>query len=218
MGFNITLLMAITLPQIIIVTYFNRKNIRATGKNKGSYNTANAAHALVFAIFTTLFCPSILFEQYSLGGVNTYETDIVLHVAISFFLTHMIPILASKRMGSEFIHHIVCLSTLFYSLITQTFGQDLVLTIFLGELPFVFYITIIAKNFNNKLIENICEDILVFMLIPLRFIIYPTYLYLFVTSPTAVLLPSLLALCFLLQGFYFANAIFKKWRKRRFPS
>jgi len=215
MGLNIILLMALTLPQLIIVSYFNKRNIKNTGKDKGSNNTANAAHALVFGIFTTLVCPPILFEQYTLGGANTYETDLMMHIAISFFLAHILSVIVAKRVSSELIHHLICLATLFYSLITQTFGQDLMLTIFLGETTFVLYVKIIAKNLNNPFLENICEDIFVFMLMPLRFVVFPIYLYLFTTSPSAVLLPNLLALCYVGLGFYFGNAVFAKWKKRR---
>ncbi|MCP4441026.1 MAG: hypothetical protein GY810_19050 [Aureispira sp.] len=212
MGLQLGLLAALTLPQIVIVTFFNRRNIKNTGKNKGSNNTASAAQALLFGILTTIICPPVLYQQYSLGGANTVETDLIMHLAVSFFLAHIAFVVVSKRVSSELIHHLICLVTLLYSLVTQTFGQDLVLTIFLGEITFVLYIKIIAKNFKNIELEKLCETIFVFMLVPLRLIIFPLYLYFFVSSPNAELLPSLLALAYVLLGFHFSRVVVQKWK------
>lgn len=212
MGLQLGLLAALTLPQIIIVTFFNKKNIKNTGKNKGSNNTASAVQAFLFGILTTVICPPVLYQQYSLGGANTFETDLIMHLAVSFFLAHVAFVVVAKKVSSELIHHLICLATLLYSLVTQTFGQDLVLTIFLGEITFVLYIKIMAKNFQNFQLERLCETIFVFMLIPLRLIIFPLYFYFFVTAPNAELLPSLLALAYVLLGFHFSRVVVQKWR------
>lgn len=214
MGLNFFLLVALFLPQFIIVNYFNKKNIQNTGKDRGSRNTASVSLALLFGIFTTITCPPILLQQYSLGGVNTFETDLIIHVAISFFLAHTAFVLVAKKINSELIHHVICLAALFYSLITQTFGQDLVMTIFLGEVSFFIYLKLIAKNHKIMKLEHLFEDLFVLTLTPLRIIVMPVYLYYFVFNHNTVALVNLLATAYILSGVYFNIKVIKSWRNR----
>ncbi|WMX15505.1 hypothetical protein [Aureispira sp. CCB-E] len=209
MGFNSLLFLSLFLPQFMIIFFFNKKNIQNTGKNKGSYNTANAIQGLIFALLTTIVSPLILTSEYSLGGNNTVATDIMIHIALSFFTCHIIFIILAKNITSEITHHVICMGALLYSLVTQTFGQDLILTIFLGEITFTHYAKIVAKNMNWNTLEHQLNEIFFFSFSFIRLFIFPVYLYTFITYASAPILLKLFAVAFVGLGIYYNNIIAK---------
>lgn len=212
MGFNIALFLGLFIPQLIILAYFNYKNIKNTGENKGAYNTANAIHGTLFALFTSTASPYILIDSYSLGGDNTIYTDLVFHVAISFFVCHGIFMALSGRLFcSETLHHLICISALLYSLITQNFGQDLLLTVFLGELTITHYPKIVAKNLKWAKVEEKLHEIFIYTFSIMRLIIFPVYLILFLFYAKAPFALELFAIAFVLLGVYFNLYILNKF-------
>lgn len=209
MGFNSILFLSLFVPQFLVVYYFNQKNIKKTGVDKGSYNLATSIQGLVFALFTSIVSPFVLYSEYTLGGVNTIATDLIMHVALSFFVSHMIFIIIAKNITSEITHHVICISALLYSLTTQTFGQDLLLTIFLGEITFVHYGKIVAKNMKWVVLEKQLETAFFFSFAFMRLLVFPIYLYAFTMYSEASIFLKFFAIAFVLLGIYYANIIAK---------
>ena len=209
MGFNGLFFLSLFVPQFLVVYYFNQKNIKKTGLDKGSYNLATSIQGLIFALFTSIVSPVILYSEYTLGGINTIATDIVMHIALSFFVSHMIFIIMAKSITSEITHHVICISALFYSLKTQTFGQDLLLTIFLGEITFVHYGKIVAKNMKWINLEKQLEEAFFFSFSFMRLLVFPIYLYAFTMYSEASIFLKFFAVAFVFLGIYYANIIAK---------
>ena len=157
----------------------------------------------------------MIYNQYSFWGANTYETDLIIHVVISYFLTHIVFVLSNKKWGSELAHHIICLAALLYSVITQSFGQDMVLTIFLGELTFVMCVTILAKRFQKHQLEHVSDNLFVFILVSVRVVVFPIYLVLFITDANAQLIPSILAIGYTLNGFNFTQNVLNRRKEKK---
>lgn len=213
MGFSSLLFISLLVPQFIVVYYFNKKNIQNTGVNKGSYNTANATQGFIFALFTSIVSPFVLYTEYSLGGNNSFATDIIMHVALSFFTCHMVFIVLANNITSEITHHVICMGALFYSLTTQTFGQDLVLTIFLGEITFTHYAKIVAKNMKWVDLEKQLNDLFFYSFSFMRLVVFPIYLYAFTYYADASIFLKLFAIAFVGLGVYY-NGIIIRNRKR----
>jgi len=207
MGFNSVFFISLFIPQFLVIYYFNKKNIQNTGINKGSYNTANAIQGLIFALFTTVISPIILCSEYTLGGANTIATDVIMHIALSFFVCHVIFIIIAQNITSEITHHVICISALLYSLSTQTFGQDLLLTIFLGEITFTHYGKIIAKNMKWITLEKQLDDAFFFLFSVIRLFVFPIYLYAFTMHSEASLFLKLFAIAFVVLGVYYCGII-----------
>jgi hypothetical protein len=209
MGFNSLFFLSLFVPQFLVVYYFNKKNIQSTGLDKGSYNITTAIQGLVFALFTTVVSPIVLYSEYTLGGTNTLATDIIMHIALSFFVSHMIFIIMAKSITSEITHHVICIAALLYSLNTQTFGQDLLLTIFLGEVTFVHYGKIVAKNMKWVSLEKQLAEVFFFSFSFMRMVIFPIYLYMFIMYSEASFLLKFFAFAFVLSGIYYCMIIAK---------
>lgn len=212
MGFNSMFFLSLFVPQFLVVYYFNQKHIQSTGVNNGSYNIATAIQGLVFALFTTIVSPIVLYSEYTLGGTNTIATDVIMHIALSFFVSHMIFIIIAKNITSEITHHVICICALFYSLNTQTFGQDLLLTIFLGEVTFVHYGKIVAKNMKWVNLEKQLAEAFFFSFSFIRLLIFPIYLYAFTMYSEASFFLKFFALAFVLSGIYYCMIIAKNRR------
>jgi len=209
MGFNSLFFLSLFVPQLLVVYYFNQKNIKNTGVNKGSYNITTAIQGLIFALFTTVVSPIVLYSEYTLGGTNTLATDLIMHIALSFFVSHLIFIIIAKNITSEITHHVICISALLYSLNTQTFGQDLLLTIFLGEVTFVHYGKIVAKNMKWVTLEKQLAEAFFFSFSTMRLFIFPIYLYAFTMYSEASFLLKFFAFIFVLSGIYYCMIIAK---------
>jgi hypothetical protein len=213
MGFNVIFFLSLFVPQFLVVYYFNQKNIKKTGIDKGSYNLTTSIQGLIFALFTSIVSPVVLYSEYTLGGANTIATDIIMHVALSFFVSHMIFIIIAKSITSEITHHVICISALLYSLNTQTFGQDLLLTIFLGEITFVHYGKIVAKNMKWVTLEKQLEEAFFFSFSFMRLLVFPIYLYAFTIYSDASVFLKFFAVAFVLLGVYYTNIIAKNRSK-----
>lgn len=209
MGFNSIFFLSLFVPQFLVVYYFNQKNIKKTGVDKGSYNLTTSIQGLIFALFTTIASPVVLYSEYTLGGSNTVATDIIMHIALSFFVSHMIFIIIAKNITSEITHHVICISALLYSLNTQTFGQDLLLTIFLGEITFVHYGKIVAKNMKWSTLEKQMEEAFFFSFSFMRLLIFPIYLFAFTMYSDAPILLKFFAVAFVFLGIYYTMIITK---------
>lgn len=209
MGFNSLFFLSLFVPQFIVVYYFNKKNIQNTGVNKGSYNTANATQGLIFALFTSVVSPFVLYSEYSLGGNNSVATDLIMHVALSFFTCHIVFIVLAKNITSEITHHVICIGALLYSLITQTFGQDLVLTIFLGEITFTHYAKIVAKNMKWVELEKQLNEAFFYLFSFMRLIVFPIYLYAFTFYADASIFLKIFAIAFVGLGVYYNGIIIR---------
>ncbi len=211
MGFSLSLFLLFFLPQLIVLLYFTKVNIKNTGINRGTHNTVSAVQGVCFGIILVISVPFVYFKEYTWGGGNTLATDIILHYALSFFASHGTFILTvEKPQYSEFFHHLLCAFAVLYSLITQTFGQDAIIVLFLGEISFTFYAKIVAKNMNWIQIEKWCYEIHIFLFSFIRTIIFPIYFYFFISQVTLPFLPLLIIVTFLLLGIYWSILISKK--------
>lgn len=211
MGFNTVLFLSLFIPQVLIVHYFNKKNIQNTGVDKGSYNTAMATLGLIFSLFITLVSPFILYSEYTLGGGNTLATDIMMHVTLSFFVAHAILILIAKGFTLEITHHIMSAAGILYSLVAQIFGQDALMNIFFGEVTFMFYGKTIAKNMGWVTLEKQLDNLFFILFFIVRLVILPIYAYIFFSAyPETPLFLKFFAGAYLLLGFYYCTMMAKK--------
>ncbi len=212
---NYLLLIVLIVLQVVPLFFLNKKFIKRTGENKGSYNTPNAVHALIFALFSVIVCPFILWDDYQIGGDNTHYLNMLLHIMISFFISHLIFLLSTKKfLVGEFLHHIVIIAVCVYSLKIQKFAPDLVMTLFLGELTFVFQAKIIAQNMNKEQLAKKLDTVFIVLFPFIRVVIFPTYLYYFMQLPELNLVVVLVASSLVVLGLYWSFFILQRVLKK----